>query len=344
MKRIEPVRERGIGEELFHWVFALPVFIFFLVLLSAPYSAHPDPESGVIENTKRLLNRVRAAPRLPLEMSELVPKVRADDPPLGLVSSVAVAPDGLLYVLHRNLDADPVMVFDTDGTVLRSWGNGLFTIPHSIRIDPDGNVWTVDAGSSHVYKFTPQGRELLHIDVGEMPFRPNRANPFRGATDIAFASDGNLFIADGYGNARVLEYDGTGQRVQEWGAAGGGPGEFRLVHGIAIDQSDVVYVADRENGRIQRFSRDGKLLGIWDGLGKVFSLFFDGEAVWAGTQRLEHPNNTAGWVMRLDPNSGNVVGLVAVPWAHSLTVTRAGEFLTGLVPDRILWYREIPDD
>ena len=84
-------------------------------------------------------------------------------------SSVAVGPNGVFYVLQRGSDADPVVAFDAQGKVLRSWGKGLYTIPHSIRVDPDGNVWTVDSGSSQVYKFNPEGQQLLHIDIGEMP-------------------------------------------------------------------------------------------------------------------------------------------------------------------------------
>ena len=87
-----------------------------------------------------------------------------------------------------------------DGTVLRSWGKGLYVMPHAIRVDPAGNVWTTDAASSHVRKFSPEGRELLDIAVGGQP-TPCRNN-FCGTTDVAFAANGHLFIADGYANAR----------------------------------------------------------------------------------------------------------------------------------------------
>lgn len=313
-----------------------------LLLGALATGASAQVPARVADNTRHLLERVEEAPRLFLEMSEFFPE-RSVRRGIGMVSSVAAGQDGRIYVLHRNLDVDPVMVFDREGKLLGSWGRGLFTIPHSIRVDPDGNVWTVDAGSSHVYKFTPSGAPLLHIDVGGMPPSPPEVEGgFRGATDIAFASDGHLFVADGYRNARVLEYDAGGTRVNVWGAGGPEPGQFEVPHGIAIDRHDNVYVADRQNGRVQRFDRHGTLLGVWDALGQVFSIDFDGEAVWIGTNRLDHPNNAVGWVMRLDPANGKAFGVVTVPWAHSLTVNDAGEFLVGLTPNRILWYRGYP--
>lgn len=319
-------------------------FTHLLALLTLPVIAYSQIDPWIAENTRKLLERVDKAPRLRLEMSQFFPE-RSFRRSIGMVSSVAAGEDGLIYVIHRNPDFDPVVVFDKEGNFKNSWGTGLFQIPHGIRLDPDGNVWTIDAGNSHIYKFTPDGEQLLHIDIGEMPpSDPDFDGGFRGASDIAFSSDGHLFVADGYGNTRVLEYDSDGKRLNEWGSAGRGPGEFNVVHGIAIDSNDNIYVADRENGRIQRFDRNGQLLDIWDGLGQVFSLYFDGKIIWAGTNRLDHPNNAVGWVMQIDPSNGDVLGVVTVPWAHSLTVNEAGEFLVGLTPNRILWYRGYPDN
>lgn len=310
-----------------------------LVLALLPGLAPAQVSPRVADNTRHLLERIDASPRLLLEMSEFFPERRIRSS-IGMVSSVAAGQDGLIYVLHRNPDFDPVVVFDQQGTLLRSWGSGLFKIPHGIRLDPAGNVWTIDAGNSHIYKFTPAGEQMLHIDVGDMPpSNPSADGGFRGATDIAFASDGHLFVADGYGNGRVIEYDADGRRVNTWGARGEDLGQFVVPHGIAIDSNDNVYVADRQNGRIQRFDRGGKLLASWENLGQVFSLFFDGNVLWAGTKRLDQTNNAVGWVMKLDPTTGHVLGVVTVPWAHSLTVNAAGEFLVGLTPNRILWYR-----
>ena len=103
-----------------------------------------------------------------------------------------------------------------------------------------------------VYKFSPEGKTLLQIEVGG---QPAPCGGFCSTTDIAFAPDGHLFIADGYRNARILEYSADGKKLREWGSAGTGPGQFRLPHSIQIDDKGVIYVADRENGRVQRFDR-----------------------------------------------------------------------------------------
>ena len=315
-----------------------------LILFCSSIALSAEPGTWIAQNTSELLARVTASPRLSLEMGELVVIPPTDGWELGRVSSVAAGSDGLIYVLHRLPDADAVVVLDRSGNVKRSWGKGLYSIPHSIRVDPSGNIWTVDAGNSHIYKFSPEGEELLHIDVGEMP---EVDRPFRGAADIAFASDGHLFVADGYGNARVLEYDADGQRIRQWGNIGwgeerGGPFEFRIVHSIAIDNDDIVYVADRENGRIQRFRRDGTFLGMWDGLGKVYSVFFDGNALWAAVQRLDQPNGSQGWLMRLNTKDGTVSGLIAVPETHLVSVTDRDEPMFGVRPNRIFWYQQQP--
>ena len=121
-----------------------------------------------------------------------------------------------------------------------------------------------------VYEFDPHGKKLMEISVGGQP-SPCRNN-FCGTTDIAFAADGHLLISDGYANARVLEYTRDGKKVREWGSAGTGPGQFRLPHSIQIDAKGVIYVADRENARIQRFDRTGTFLGEWTEYGKTFGL------------------------------------------------------------------------
>jgi len=316
------------------------ISLAFSLLIYGSFTIAADIEPWKLKNTEQLLNRIGTATKLPLEMSEIDLQLTNFDGEIGVVSSVAVGNDGLFYLLQRNIEVDPVIVINNDGEILRTWGKGLYAIPHSIRIDPDGNVWTVDAGNSQIYKFSPEGKELLHIDVGEIPEIKSR---FKGTADIAFASDGNVLIADGYGNARVLEYDQKGQRIREWGSAGTGPSEFKIAHAITIDDNDIIYVGDRENGRIQRFDRNGKFLGIWDGLGRVFSLFFDGELIWAGITRLDLPGGSGGFVMQINRESGDVVGIVSAPAVHSVTVTKTGEFLSGLRPNRVIWFQHIQD-
>jgi DNA-binding beta-propeller fold protein YncE len=308
-------------------------FKTIVCLTCLPLCAQTPDEQGA-----QLRALVQRSPRLPLERTEFAVHAPTPGWALEMVSSVAVDRQGVIYLLQRGDKADPVVAVNRDGRVLRSWGKGLYKIPHSIRIDPAGNVWTVDAASSMVLKFTPQGKKLLEIAVGGQP--ANAKNPFCGTTDIAFAPNGNLFITDGYANARVLEYTAGGKRVREWGAPGTGPGQFHLPHGIAVDENGVLYIADRENGRIQRFDLQGRYLGEWANLGKTFSLNIRGGALWAGTQPRNQPNGAPGWLMKIDPQSGQVLGYVESTGHHSIEVTPSGELWTGTRPDKVLWFHD----
>src|SRR5438093_6331817 len=173
--------------------------LVFLSLMGASCMAqHSDAD--------RLRDLIQAVPQLPMDRFELTVH-----PPLPLegISAVTADKQGNMYVLHRPANGNPVVVLDAKGNLLRSWGKGMFKIPHGIRIDPDGNVWTVDANTSMVYKFTPEGKQLLGISVGDVP-DPSR--DFCGATDVAFAQNGHVLVADGYCNARVIEYDAGGRK------------------------------------------------------------------------------------------------------------------------------------
>jgi DNA-binding beta-propeller fold protein YncE len=291
----------------------------------------PDAGSQAIAELRAY---VQNAPPLALERTEF-----AVAAPVGMVSSVAVDARGTIYLLQRGDKADPVIAVDREGRVLRSWGKGLYKIPHSIRVAPDGNIWTVDAQSSTVLEFTPEGKKLMQIDVGGQP--ENSRNPFCGTTDIAFAPNGHLFISDGYANARILEYTADGHRIREWGEKGAGPGQFRLPHGIAVDAKGLVYVADRENGRIERFDATGHYLGEWANLGKAFSVRLSGGAVWAGIQPRVVANGSSGWLIRLDPETGKITGYVdSTGGQHLIEVTTSGELITGVGPDKVQWFRK----
>jgi DNA-binding beta-propeller fold protein YncE len=274
---------------------------------------------------------VRQAPRLP----HTIRAIKVGDT-LGYPTAVAQDRSGLLYILHRGEDTDPVLVVNPDGRVIRSWGKGLFKIPHSIRIDPGGNIWTVDAASSTLMKFTPDGRKLMEIAVGG---QPAVASGFSGTTDVAFGPDGRLFISDGYGNARILEYTADGRRVREWGSPGSGPGQFQQPHGIAVDSRGVIYVADRRNGRVQRFNLDGKYLGEWTHLGMVTTVALHDHALWIGTQQRDEPTSAAGWLMKIDTGTGKILGVVESQRGHHiLNVSAGGDLLSGARPDRVLWF------
>lgn len=310
--------------------------LLFLVLISTVFGIHA--EEPVAAQGAALRTAVAAAPRLPLRKTEVKPQAPSAAWKIGYPSSVAMGDDGTLYVLQRDETADPVIALDREGRVLRSWGKGMYKIPHAIRVDPKGNIWTVDAGNSMIFQFTPKGEKLMEISVGE---QPAGKTGFTGATDIAFAPNGHLYITDGYGNARVLEYTADGKRLKQWGSAGSGDGQFRQPHGIAVDNDGVVYVADRQNGRLQRFDLNGKYLGKWEHLGMVTTVAIRDGALWIGTQRRDEPTSADGWLLKVDRKTGKILGYMESSHGHHvLNVTAKGELLSGARPDIVLWFRK----
>lgn len=309
------------------------IIAIFALAVAAPAQTSPE----LAEQTRKLKALVASSPRLAVQKTEMPVQAPSAGWEMEMVSSVAVDAKGLVYAFQRGDKAQPVIAMDRAGRVLRSFGRGLYKIPHSIRIDPKGNVWTVDAASSMVYQHTPDGRKLLEIAVGGLPEKPRSA--FCGTTDIAFASGGRIFISDGYANARVLEYNAAGKRVREWGKPGTGPGEFHLPHGIAVDERNILYVADRENGRIQRFDLNGKFLGAWDHLGKTFSITFRNGELWIGTQPRTSPNGMDGWMMKIDRNTGAILGYVETPGQHSVDLAGPGQPIAGARPRSVIWFR-----
>ncbi len=199
------------------------------------------------------------------------------------VAGVAVDSRDRVYVFNRG--DHPVIVFDREGRFLDAWGEDVFANAHGIFIDSDDQVWCCDNADHTVRKFTTDGELLMTLGdtenpadtgfkLGESPVRRS-AGPFNMVTNLAPGPDGDLFIADGYGNARVHRYSPEGELKASWGAPGSGIGEFNLPHGIAVDRSGRVFVADRENSRIQIFSSDGEFLAVWDWVNRPDDLFID---------------------------------------------------------------------
>ena len=183
-----------------------------------------------------------------------------------------------VYAFNRDPD-HPVCVFDKDGNFLWSWGQGLIAFAHAIIIDKDENVWLVDRNTHEVHKYTKEGAHLLTIgrkgqrsDTGADPedysstaFQAvtHGGPPFNMPAGIAFNDEGQIFIADGYANARVHKFTPQGDLIKSWGGPGDGAGEFRLPHGIWIDRHERVLVADRENDRVQVFTQEGEYISTW---------------------------------------------------------------------------------
>ena len=213
-------------------------FLAALVLACLPASAQQERAAEY-----RL---VRGFPSLP-------PDVK-----LGACSAVATDADDNLYVFHRGDAARPILVFDKSGRFVRSFGEGLFALAHGLRTDPQGSVWATDSANHTVIKFDPGGKVLLTL--GERDVAGDDERHFNKPTDVAFAANGDFFVSDGYGNARVVKFDKNGRFLLAWGNKGKGEGEFDLPHAVRLDSRGDVYVADRENKRIQVFAPDGNLL------------------------------------------------------------------------------------
>jgi len=205
----------------------------------------------------------------------------------GEVPGVAVNSKGHIFVFTRSNSAHgpayapsaaQLLEFAASGEFLGEIGKDLYAwaFAHTVRIDKDDNIWAIDKGSDMVVKFNPAGRVVWVFgrrkESAEEETKPwEHVEPplpaidglFRQPTDVAWDSDGNIFISDGYINSRVAKYDKNGEWVKSWGVKGTGPGQFRLPHTIAIDRNNNVYVGDRSNRRIQVFDTDGKLLRMF---------------------------------------------------------------------------------
>lgn len=202
------------------------------------------------------------------------------------VAAVATDSRDRVYVFNRG--EHPVMIFDRDGTFLNAWGEGLFARPHGITVGPDDAVYCTDDLGHSVRKFSSDGTLLLSLDVNGTPSDTGATSmdyrtilragaPFHYPTNLAFSTAGELYISDGYGNARVHKFSPDGRLLSSWGEPGSGNGQFHLPHGIAVDKQGIVYVADRENSRIQLFAADGRFLSEWTDVARPCQVFIDEE-------------------------------------------------------------------
>jgi DNA-binding beta-propeller fold protein YncE len=189
-------------------------------------------------------------------------------------TSVAVDADDDVYVFNRG--QHPVIVFDRAGRFKRTWGEGVFRRAHGITIGPDGTLWLTDDLHHTIRQFTPEGKCLLTIGDPDTPSTLQGGKPFNRPTHVALSpKTGDVFVSDGYGNSRVHKYDPKGRHLLSWGEPGTDPGCFNLPHNIATDAAGLVYVADRENHRVQIFDANGRYLGQWNNLHRPCGLAAD---------------------------------------------------------------------
>ena len=190
------------------------------------------------------------------------------------VAGLGVDSKDQVYIFIRGIDA--ILVYDSKGNLLKSWGRGYFSSrPHGLCVGPDDSIYCTDDGDHTVRKFTRDGRLLMILGQRNQPsgtgcvnrdYRTIKqsAGPFNCPTDVALDKEGNIYVSDGYGNARIHKFSKEGEFLLSWGEPGRDPGQFNLPHGIFISQEGTVYVADRENSRIQLFDSEGKFIDQWN--------------------------------------------------------------------------------
>ena len=282
---------------------------------------------------------------------------------LGQVSGVAVDSHNHVFVFHRAenswatdkthpIASATILCFDgASGKLLSSWGQNRFLEPHGLRVDRHDNVWVTDRALQQVFEFSHDGKLLLTIGTERTPGLD--ATHFNLPADIAFAADGSIYVADGYGNNRVAKFSPDGKFLLDWGKKGSEPGEFNLPHSVAVDAEGLVYVADRSNSRIQVFDGNGKFLKVWksEELGRPWSLTIGPDnllyVVDGGDLKPVPPDR--GQLLKLDLSGkilakwsrfGNYDGQIY--WGHDLTVGKDGAVYVGDVYHGMRVQRFVP--
>ena len=208
----------------------------------------------------------------------------------GSTSAVEIALDGNIWVAERcgantcvGSDVDPILLFDKEGNLLRSFGGGMIAWPHGIDVDHEGNVWIADARGNQagnkghqVTKFSPDGDVLLRIGTAGVAGRTRTT--LDEPNDVLVAPNGNIFVGDGHpadGNSRIVKYSPDGTYLMEWGETGSESGQFRTPHSLAMDSEGLLYVGDRSNRRVQVFDQDGNFIRDILHVGRASGLTID---------------------------------------------------------------------
>lgn len=263
------------------------------------------------------------------------------------VNALTIDSQDRLYAF--NTGEYPVTVFDRDGQLLGTWGQGRFGHSHGALIGPDDTIYCTDDGNHTVKRFTLDGKLLMTLGKKDQPSdtgytlvdpegKPifimdaikttkRGGPPFNSPTGVALASNGDIFVSDGYGNARVHKFSPDGTLLKSWGEPGGAPGEFFVPHGIAVDKDDRVLVVDRHNNRIQIFDTDGNYLTEWTGFELPSDVFIDRDQAVYITElmpRLSILDTNGNVLARLD-NEGTTKEDPLFVTLHSVTVDSRGD-------------------
>ena len=192
----------------------------------------------------------------------------------GEVPGMAIDARGTIYAFHRS--EPPIVQLDRDGHILKQWGEKQFAWPHGIRVDRFGNLWITDGQARNgigqqVFKYSADGKLLMTL--GTRGVRGAGPDTFGGPCDVAVAANGDIFVADGHFNARIVKFDKNGTFIKAWGKKGDAPGEFNLPHTLVIDSRGRLLVGDRSNNRIQIFDQDGNFIDQWTQFGTPSGMY-----------------------------------------------------------------------
>ncbi len=245
----------------------------------------------------------------------------------GRVSAVVTDADGLVYIAHRGPAGDPIIVLDQEGRYVRSWGRGRIARAHGLRLAPDGALWLTDVFQHEVTRWEPDG--TLTLSLGTVGVAGTDDQCFDRPTDVAFSPSGDVFVADGYGNSRVVRFSPDGRRLGSFGKRGTGPAGFHTPHSVIFGPDGLLYVSDRTNHRIQIMDSAGGLVRTWDHLGATQGIDFGADgSLWVATYRstleLIAQDSLGGRVMRLDPATGEVLESLDAN-GHSIHRARSGD-------------------
>jgi NHL repeat len=269
----------------------------------------------------------------------------------GAIAGIAISPSDQIWTFNRG--AVPVQVYTAEGALVRSWGEGQFREPHQVRFDREGFVWLVDSGQHVVKKFTPEGKLLLTLGTPDEPGADS--THLNRPTDVAITPTGQIFVADGYGNNRIVHFNDHGQFVGTWGSLGSAPGQFSLPHSIAVDSRGRLFVADRNNARVQVFNQAGQFLDEWRDLLVPWHIVINerDEIYVCGSSPMRWSKiPIPGLIVGIPPKDqlimiftgdGRLVQLFTFPkgqhsgeldWVHGLAVDRRGNLYLGDIQGR----------
>ncbi|WP_421996340.1 6-bladed beta-propeller [Reyranella sp.] len=244
----------------------------------------------------------------------------------GFVSDLMVDADGRIHVAQRGSDR-PILVFERDGKLAGTWGAGQLADPHYLNAAPDGSILVADRDAHQILRFDRAGTLLQGL--GRRHF-PALDAPFNHPTAAAQTPDGEIYVADGYGNSSVHRFAADGSLIATWGGHGDGPGAFTTPHAIWIDRYDRVLVGDRENNRIQVFDRKGAYLTEWGD-------FYHPMQIWVDDRDMVFVTDQIPRISLLNAE-GELVGRCrgAINGAHGLSGDAEGNlYLAELPPQEI---------